>query len=397
MTLSRHKALPKLSRAFSIGPMRRVPQWEKWLCAVALVMVIVVPLLSRRSPPNFTDWQVYVEAGTKMAQGHTVYDVAGHYQYKYAPIVAGVFATLLQVFSGTTLGWINWGLELALFVALFFYFGGVSALRLRPWKYFVVLLLGVACLAINLRDELKLGQLNLWCLWLLLSAWLLAGRRRLRWAALLWVVAVSLKLYALILAPYWVFKREWKLLGWSMVAYFGLSILWLVPWVGFSGALSENLAWLKTLSSSSAELSGSTYDVSLIGSLIKLGLPQLLAFAIWGLALITFLWESWQAARRPSADPLRFLGRSFAWILLLNPLVWPYWYLFLAVIFFASLAEPSRFSGRVLLPRFAWWILVISLLIAMHRSSTPAGVSGMLAGLLGIFLMVRPKSHSLAA
>ena len=391
------RVLAIIERSDLIANMFQFRSFERWICALVLVGVIALPLLSPRNPPNFTDWQVYIEAAHKLSEGKTVYDVVGHYQYKYSPLVAATFALLLKVFSPPVLGWINWGLELALFVALFIYLGGLSALRLRPSKHFAILFFGMGCLAIGLRDEMKLGQLNLWCLWFLIGTWMFAKSSRVKSAALFWVAAVSLKLYALILAPYFVFRREWKLLAWSLLFYIALSFVMLAPWIGVQAVVSENIEWLRSLTKSSGDLSASRFDVSMLGSFQKIGLPYFAAVALWGLALVAFLRESWTEARSPHADGLRFLGRSIAWILLLNPLVWPYWYLLLSLVFFASLDNRARFSGRILVPRALWGALGCVLLIAMHRGSTPVGSSGVLVALMGIWLLVRPKEEPVPA
>jgi hypothetical protein len=385
------RVLAIIERSDLIANMFQFRSFERWICALVLVGVIALPLLSPRNPPNFTDWQVYVEAAHKLSEGKTVYDVVGHYQYKYAPLVAAAFALLLKVFSAPVLGWINWGLELALFGALFIHFGGLPSLRLRPFKDFAILVFGVGCLAISLRDEMKLGQLNLWCLWFLIGTWMFAKRARVKGAALFWMAAVSLKLYALILAPYFVFRREWRLLAWSLVFYIALSFAMLTPWFGLQAVVSENIEWLRSLTKSSGDLSASRFDVSMLGSFQKIGLPYFAAVALWGLALIAFLRESWVEAQSPHADGLRFFGRSMAWILILNPLVWPYWYLLLSPVFFASLDHRSRFSGAIPIPRLLWGTLCCALLIAIHRGSTPIGSSGVLVALMGIFLLLRPK------
>src|ERR1700741_64658 len=48
--------------------------------------------LSHAERPNFSDFKVYWVAGTKAAHHLTVYDVQGHYQFKYSPFVALLWA-----------------------------------------------------------------------------------------------------------------------------------------------------------------------------------------------------------------------------------------------------------------------------------------------------------------
>ncbi|HEX4351682.1 MAG TPA: hypothetical protein VHZ95_02185, partial [Polyangiales bacterium] len=60
-----------------------------WNVVASLVVIGVVAclFLERDQRPDFSDFSVYWVAGGKAAHHQTVYDVQGHYQYKYSPFV----------------------------------------------------------------------------------------------------------------------------------------------------------------------------------------------------------------------------------------------------------------------------------------------------------------------
>ena len=77
------------------GQGSRLPQF-----AAALAIAISVALyLNPSERPNFSDFHVYWVAGTKAAKHLTVYDVEGHYQFKYSPFIASLWAIPTHVRS----------------------------------------------------------------------------------------------------------------------------------------------------------------------------------------------------------------------------------------------------------------------------------------------------------
>jgi len=371
----------------------------RWL---SLMGVVCFPLFSKRHVPDFSDWAVYAEAGEKMAAAQTVYDVVGHYQFKYAPFIAAVFAGLSRVFSLETLARVNWAAELILFFVLLGFAGFFRQISEFSNRRFLLLLGVVAALALPLRDELKLGQVNLWCLLLLFGAWFWAHRGHSLRAALFWTIAISLKLYSLIFAPYWIFRRQWKLLGGVLFFHAILNIGVVAAWIGPVGAWTEHLDWLRTLSKSSLGLLESHYNVSIFKAFANYGGSHSLTLAIWGAALLYYVKESWDFSRqRPfsesapsgnTAPHMSFFGRSLAWILLLNPLVWSYWYVFLIFVLIPNLDKPGFFAGKIAIPRWLWSASVVLLVLVTHRHNTPIALAGASTGILGFVLLSRPSA-----
>ncbi|HKP64143.1 MAG TPA: glycosyltransferase 87 family protein [Polyangiales bacterium] len=325
--------------------------------------------LNHGERPNFSDFRVYWVAGAKAAQHLTVYDVQGHYQFKYSPFVALLWA--LPTFFRSDYLWsrlhyvacgIGW------YVLLFWLARRLS--RERAWQLWAA---ATIVFSVAIRDELKLGQVNLWPFLLVLPAWFEgrppAGSRwdaRGFWIGAAWGLAVQWKLYALLLAPLWLLRRR------PMVFVGAITVTLLTLGAaltlahGWSFALSENLRWVDSLTASSQELLVSQYNVSVLGIVGKaaqaLGVPfgawaYLLWLALLGLGLLALFWAEHAAA--PAREPLPwFWPASFTWALVavVNPLVWPYWQLLAVPLFLIYFARGTARSWRGDGPAF-WFVI----------------------------------------
>jgi hypothetical protein len=60
----------------------------KLAALTAIGALMLVWFLNKHERPDFSDFKVYWIAGQKAARHLTVYDVQGHYQFKYSPFVA---------------------------------------------------------------------------------------------------------------------------------------------------------------------------------------------------------------------------------------------------------------------------------------------------------------------
>ena len=121
------------------------------------------------------------------------------------------------------------------------------------------------------------------------------------------------------------------------------------------------MRWLQSLTASSEQLLVSQYNVSLLGIVGKWGERLHLAlgpiaYVAWaGLALswlAVLLWAERQARAR-AAPFLRFWSASWAWagVVVLNPLVWPYWLLLCVPLFLAYIAECTGSGLQSVTPR----------------------------------------------
>jgi hypothetical protein len=281
-----------------------------------------LPTLTSR----WLDFPVYWEAGKKALGGATVYDVVGHFQYKYSPLIALLFGKVFQGVSFESASFFFQKAVLLLWVALFLRFSK------RNYRVLLVVLLffGNA-----LRLDLELGQINAVVLYLLVvlfealerpSSW----REDIPFGAV-FSLAVQLKLFAFVLLPLLIFRREWRklLLGFLFLPL--LSIGGVALEQGWAFALAENRNWIVSLTQSTDGLLFSAPNVGALGTFGKILGPVggTIVWLIAGAAFALYLWKN----RRRSVEWFR--NRLLYAIGVFNPLVWSYWILY-ALPLFAS-------------------------------------------------------------
>ena len=296
-----------------------------------LSLVLLVSLFLRLyfdNPDNFCDLAVYYEAGKKMLLNHTVYDVPGHFQYKYAPWLSLLFGYLISPYEFDSVKHVFHFWSLMAWIFYTFWISG--QIRSKVSVPFILLLFFINPLAI----ELQLGQINLWALASFTAMYVMLKKRTLIgefWAGVLFCFAFSVKLSLLIAIPYLIFRRHWTVLLSSIFTYLvlGFGILSLTSGVDFT--ISEHLAWVTSLTKSSKELLGNGYNVSILGVLIKASISLQVATLIWGAFLGGFVLLQWKWRK---GSPLFQLGFQAASMVLLSPIAWKYWSLYFIPAFF---------------------------------------------------------------
>jgi hypothetical protein len=381
-----------------------------WLAGIAIALALWLRLfLSHGERPNFSDFRVYWVAGKKAAQHLTVYDVQGHYQFKYSPFIAllwGLPTHFRSAYLWSRLHYVVTGI--GWYLLLYW-----LARRLDPKR--ALLLWAATCVVFSLaiRDELKLGQVNLWPFLLVLPAWFVGRRspdtRGFDMRGLLvgaaWGFAVQWKLYALILGPLWLLRRRPAVFAGAIA----ITLLTLGAAMalahGPTFALEENLRWVESLTASSQELLVSTYNVSILGVLGKIaqafGIPfgawaYLIWLAILALGLFALSWGE-NAALESSERAPWFWPASFIWTLVavVNPLAWPYWQLLAAPLFLIYFARGTANGWRGDGPMF--WVVVAVFTVTNWLQNTAfvhygAGLAGILVLLVGAYRQARAHS-----
>lgn len=316
-----------------------------------------------RNLPNFTDFEVYYTAARKSLAGATVYDVKGHYQYKYAPFIALLFGAVYGSFSFGTAAWLNYGLTAALWVAWMVMVasrsGAAKTLR-AEWLIPLTLLF----FTVALRDELKLGQVNAVPALLLAGTYLKGSShsgtlsRTLARSALLGM-AVQFKLYTLIAFPYFVLRRRWEVPLGALVVI-GICNFLIVPLHhGFGEGTAETLRWLTTLTASSKDLLDSPHNASILGAALKWSGSPGITYSFWAAATAGFLAAQWRLLNRAPIENLALAG---AGIVLLTPLAWPYWVLWLYPPFMVAVAKaPRRPAWAIGAAALSFWYLMVDL------------------------------------
>jgi hypothetical protein len=349
---------------------------QKVLALIGVGCLMLAQFRAKDQRPDFSDFKVYWLAGAKAIAHLTVYDVEGHYQYKYSPFVALLWG-LPHALGGSRYVWalLHYAACAFGFLALWF----VCARLLDRGRSLWLWLIALVTFSIGLRDELKLGQANLWPLLLVLPAWVSGARnnkdKHFDWKGLAigaaWAFAVQWKLYALILGPLWLLRRRWTVFVGAIAFTLSSQGLMLSLAHGGNFAWQENLRWLRSLTASSEELLVSKYNVSALGSFGKWGAHAGLDFGAWAYVLWLVLASAWGAilvwAERKAAargsSYLVFWSASWAWagIVVLNPLVWPYWLSFCLPLFLAYLHEEAL--SRTAYPDLA--LVGVTLLFAL--------------------------------
>jgi hypothetical protein len=333
---------------------------HKLLALAGVACLMLAQFCANTQRPDFSDFKVYWLAGAKAVAHHTVYDVEGHYQYKYSPFVALIWG-IPHLLGGSRYFWAlaHYAACATGFLALWF----VCARLLDRERSIWLWLIALVSFSIGLRDELKLGQANLWPLLLVLPAWLSGSRAQADKRSLLaglaigaaWGFAIQWKLYALVLGPVWLLRRRWDVFAGAFLFTLASLGLGLALAHGADFTWAENARWLRSLSASSEELLISQYNVSALGVFGKWGLATGIHFGAWAYLLWLVLAMAWglvlvwaeRCARLRASAYLVFWSTSWAWagIVLLNPLVWPYWLTFCVPLYLAYLLEHYRKAG----------------------------------------------------
>ena len=335
--------------------MTRTPVWKPVLVIASLVVFALV-FLDHHDRPDFSDFNVYWDAGGKAAQHHTVYDVEGHYQFKYSPFIATLWSVPTR-FPGSSGAWkwLHWLATGSGFCFAWF----LLARALDRRRAAALWLALVWVFVVGLRDELKLGQTNVWPFLLVLPVFF-TGRRRaaadgtqdgVDWRGLAigaaWAMAIQWKLYALVLAPIWLLRRRVSIWIGAVCATLLTMVLAQALVHGWAFAIAENGRWLRALTASSEPLLISQYNVSLLGIIGKLtGTIDRWAFLVWALFVgawvACLVWAERIASARHTIW-LRLWSAAFAWagITVLNPLAWPYWLVLCAPLFLVYVVKST--------------------------------------------------------
>ncbi len=302
------------------------------------------------------DFQVYYTAGQKAAQGKTVYDVQGHWQFKYSPAIAQGFAATFS--------------QLDLYTAKLFYFTFNALLWLiwialvtdrlsADWKKHLTLaFLSILFFGKAILRDCELGQANSITLILSLLAFYFFSKRKSMntlAGAFLLACAIQFKLYWFLAFPILVFKRHWNAMILTSVLLPLVSLGTVAMIHGWEFSWSEHLAWINTLFHSSHHLLPSYYNISVIGIFSKWIDHPKLNLVLWAGCVVGFLLASFQR---------RHLSwrRQYAWvclgIVLLNPLSWMYWIAFLIplVCEVALLYQERSIQQKTMIGVPAWLI-----------------------------------------
>jgi hypothetical protein len=349
------------------GPKKRLLLGAALLAALA-ALAVVYKLWVR---PDMTDFGVCYKAGSRILAGATLYTSAdGHLQYKYSPPAALFFAPLALLPKAAAQG-IWFGLSL---LFLFFIFKlTVGLLPSRRAAVAPLVLLSILVMAKDIGRELELGQVNLLILLaLVLSARLMTEGRDVP-AGLLWGFSLFFKPYALVLLPYFLIKKKFKIPAVGL-ALFAAGLLLPVPFYGLSGGLELVLEWGRSLLKSTPVLYTVQANASLYAFFLKVlpGEPAAAARALLAascLILAAVILALMRAGKRSKLPRPETLEVFFLLILvpMLSPLGWYYNYLYALP---AVVLLLNDFSA---IPKGLRWALAVNFVVI---AAAPMGALG---------------------
>ena len=292
------------------------------LAAVSLLAVFTTRV-SRKMP----DFQVYWIAGQRAVDAEPLYRVDDeHYQFKYLPAFALLAAPLgLMPLEMAKALW--FAMSAVLMVVLLW----LSALALSPARRPLVLLVVITFLAMAkfYAHELVLGQDNLLFAVVVMIAVVQLRRGREVMAGVLLGLAVVVKPYAALFAP-WLAVRPRKAAFAAMLVTVGAALLVPVVLYGWAGNLHLLGDWWTTVRTSTPPNLLNQDNVSLAGMFTKWMGPDSAAptLTVLAIALLVGLTGIVIAARAglPAPEPLE-AALLLTLIPLISPQGWDYVFL----------------------------------------------------------------------
>ena len=266
----------------------------------ALLPVLYLVLLFINHRFQLSDFNVYYGAADALMNGEQVYGKAFGLSsgfYKYSPEVlvpflpfallkydvaavlfyllnAGILVLLLNEFKRTFFKEISWGKEVWFMLAMTFLFFGDQ-----------------------LERELFLGNVN--ALLLLLTLWSvrsIENNQRAK-AGLIYAVVLCFKIHFLILLPYFILKKEWKVVLYTILGLIGAGLVLFVcvP----NRFLLLHSQWLKAVQAHNVQLDHSPNTIyffiqKVLSSMHMSVIPiaaVVIGLGIAGVGYLTFIWK----------------------------------------------------------------------------------------------------------
>ena len=240
-----------MTTALPANPPSRTSTRERtWRIVVAALLAgVALWLFVAKASPRMPDFEVYWRAGARAAAGEPLYRLSdGEYQFKYFPAFAVIAIPLGLIPLGVAKAlWFT--LSVSALAALLSLNAAVLPFRRKPrW-----LLIAVTVIALGkyYAEDLVLGQINT-LVALVVTCAIVAlrrGQESLGGAAV--AVAIILKPYALILAP-WIIARRRP--GAIAALVTGLAVAWALPAMvyGLDGTIALHRDWWRTVTGTTA-------------------------------------------------------------------------------------------------------------------------------------------------
>lgn len=303
-----------------------------------------------RLPGELRDFEVYWTAAGRALASEPLYRTAdGHYQFKYLPAFA-LLAGPVALVALPTAKALWFAVSAALLVAVIGSSIAILPERLRSTAFVAAAI--VLTMGKFYGHELVLGQVNLLFAAIVLFGFLMMRRHRDGSAAVMFVAAMVVKPYAVLLLPWLVYRRGPATVAPVLLAVVAALALPSILY-GVGGAIDLHLAWWTTVTESTAPNLTNADNVSLAGFFAKwlgTGAAATAATAVASVGLLTLL--ALVILRRDAIANREMLEGSLLLtaIPLLSPQGWDYVFLVAspAVAFLANYDRRLPVALRVL-------------------------------------------------
>lgn len=222
----------------------------RYAITVGLVGLLYFVLTKINHRDGLADFRVYYDAANAIANNTQLYGVAFGVSsgfYKYSPFTAVLFLpfTLLP-----------FNISAALFLGLIVFALG----RFAPWLHKLIeqlngfkmhhkgwlLFASTIFVGHHLEREWHLGNVNLFLLILVSFIFYLLHDKQTWLAGLLYGFVLLVKLHFVILLPYIIWKKQWRVITFMLLGV-TLGLVFPALWKGWNGNLSWLNEWVKTI------------------------------------------------------------------------------------------------------------------------------------------------------
>ena len=212
----------------------RWPSWPAWKWITFCLLIVAIAAGAITAVKRGGDLESYLRASRRLAAGEDIY-VDEIFPYMYPPFLAFLLTPLIFVSLGVAK--FVWYLANISFIILSFVLLFKLA-RPKPDKPFPLTFLSLLFTLRFLGDSTHRGQVNILILFLCVLTLYFFSHARLGWAALFLAMAIAIKLTALLLVAYFLFKRKFRFCGLTAAC---LVLVLLLPAIG-SGFIQNSRA-----------------------------------------------------------------------------------------------------------------------------------------------------------
>ena len=204
------------------------PAWLRWalLSVGAAVVVVQLVVIAHRRATHGGDFDISREFGRRFLAGEPLY--AGGLHYPYMPSAAMFFSPLALV--GPSLGIaLRYAAALG---CLWLTLGWLHAMRGWPAPRFTIDALALALGSHYLIRDLDDGGPHLMLLAMLVGGMSCAEKGHERLGATWFGLATAIKAPSALFVPFFLWKKQWRLAAWTVLATFGwiaLPAVWMGP------------------------------------------------------------------------------------------------------------------------------------------------------------------------